>query len=159
MLNKFANLLKRLDRQRIIYDRVDNEPYLERYYLFLKDRTWFPFNVFLHRFLKSDPDAQHDHPWSYITFIIKGGYWEYVLTYDNDRVTGETKIWRGPGHMRRCRAESYHRVEIEPGVDCWTIFIPGIKCRDWGFLEHNSTWSNFTWVPNEEYIVLRKNGK
>ena len=71
MLNKFANLLKKLNRQRIIYDRVDNEPYLERYYLFLKDRTWFPFNVFLHKFLKSDPDVIHDHPWNYITIIVK----------------------------------------------------------------------------------------
>ena len=29
-------LLERLGRKRIIYDRVHNEPYLERYYLFLK---------------------------------------------------------------------------------------------------------------------------
>ena len=49
----FLKLLEKLGRKRIVYDRVDNEPYLERYYLFLKDRTWFPFNVFLHKFLKS----------------------------------------------------------------------------------------------------------
>lgn len=159
MLSKFANLLKKFDRQRIIYDRVDNEPYLERYYLFLKDRTWFPFNIFLHKFLKSDPDVIHDHPWNYITIIVKGGYWEYVLTYDErGHINGETKVWRGAGHMRRCHAESYHRIEVEPGVDCWTIFIPGKKRREWGFLEHNSTWSNLIWVPNEEYIAVRKNG-
>ena len=23
--------------------------------------------------------------------------------------------------MRRCQSESYHRIELEPGVDCWTI--------------------------------------
>ncbi len=49
-------LLERLDRKRIVMDRVNDEPYLERYYLFLKDRKRFPFNVFLHKFLKSDPD-------------------------------------------------------------------------------------------------------
>ena len=47
--NKFFNLLERTGRKRIILDRLDNEPYLERYYIFLKDRTRFPFNVFLHK--------------------------------------------------------------------------------------------------------------
>ena len=59
-----------LGRYRVINDRQDKEPYLERYYLFLKDRENFPFNIFLHKFLKSDPDDLHDHPWSYFSFII-----------------------------------------------------------------------------------------
>ena len=70
--------MKMLGRYRIIKDRVDDEIYLERYYLFLKDRKTFPFNVFLHRFHKSDPDDLHDHPWNYRTLILKGGYWEYT---------------------------------------------------------------------------------
>lgn len=160
LLEKIAKILKTLGRQRIILDRVSKEPYLERYYVFLKDRNWFPFNIFLHRFLKSDPDDQHDHPWNYITIILKGGYWEYVLTYDNQgHINGETKIWRGAGHMRRCQAESYHRIELEPGVDCWTMFITGKRRREWGFIEHSKSWSNLTWVPNEEYIMVRTNGK
>lgn len=160
LLEKIAKALKYIGRQRIILDRVSKEPYLERYYIFLKDRTWFPFNIFLHRFLKSDPDAPHDHPWAYITFIVKGGYWEFVLTYDeHGHINGETKIWRGAGHMRRCHAQSYHRIEVEPGVDCWTIFIPGKKVRDWGFLERDDTWSKLTWVPNGDYIAQRTNGK
>mgnify|MGYP003353288546 CR=1 FL=1 len=58
----FLKLLERLGRKRIVMDRTSNEPYLERYYLFLKDRgERFPFNVFLHKFLKSDPDDVHDH--------------------------------------------------------------------------------------------------
>ena len=160
LLERIAKTLKHLGRQRIILDRVSKEPYLERYYVFLKDRNWFPFNIFLHRFLKSDPDAQHDHPWNYITVVLKGGYWEYVPTYDIfGYINGEEKIWRGAGHIRRCHAESYHRIEVEPGVDCWTMFIPGKKCRDWGFLDHDGSWSKYTWVPNEEYIAVRTNGK
>ena len=57
-------------RKRIILDRETNEPYLERYYLFLKDRGNFPFNIFIHKFLKSDPDDMHDHPWGFTTFIL-----------------------------------------------------------------------------------------
>ena len=60
-----------LGRRRVINDREDNEPYLERYYIFLKDRKTFPFNIFIHRFLKSDPDDLHDHPWEFRTIILK----------------------------------------------------------------------------------------
>lgn len=160
MLNKIASILEKLGRKRIIYDRVDKEPYLERYYLFLKDRKWFPFNIFLHKFLKSDPDVIHDHPWNYITVIIKGGYWEYVPRYNHlGIIIGEEKLWRGAGHVRRCSAESYHRIEIESNVECWTVFIPGIKRREWGFLNHNGDWLNQQWIQNDQYIVLRKNAR
>ena len=32
--------------------------------IYFKDRKDFPFNIFLHKFLKSDPDDLHDHPWA-----------------------------------------------------------------------------------------------
>jgi hypothetical protein len=73
----FVKVMEYLGRRRIINDREDNEPYLERYYVFLKDRNNFPFNIFIHKFLKSDPDDLHDHPWEFRTFILAGGYWEY----------------------------------------------------------------------------------
>ena len=34
--NMFVKIMEYLGRRRIIYDRLDNEPYLERYYLFLR---------------------------------------------------------------------------------------------------------------------------
>ena len=72
--NIFVNVIEYFGRRRVIYDRLDNEPYLERYYLFLKNRENFPFNVFLHKFLKSDPDDLHDHPWAFRTLILAGCY-------------------------------------------------------------------------------------
>ena len=42
----FVKIMDYLGRRRIIYDRLDNEPYLERYYLFLKDRKDFPLIYF-----------------------------------------------------------------------------------------------------------------
>ena len=69
----FLNFLDRNGRKRIIMDRQDREPYLERYYVLFKERVTFPYNVFLHKFLKSDPDHVHDHPWNYFTIILKGG--------------------------------------------------------------------------------------
>ena len=144
-------LLDRLGRKRIVMDRVENEPYLERYYLFLRERERFPFNVFLHKFLKSDPDDVHDHPWPYATLVLKGGYWEWIPHFDTvGRKTGEYQVWRGPGHFRISKANSFHRIELDPDIVAWTLFVPGPKQRDWGFLVGNK------WVPQEQYFQLRK---
>jgi len=122
----FLDLLERLERKRIIMDRVNDQPYLERYYVFLKDRDWFPFNIFIHKFLKSDPDDVHDHPWPYATLILKGGYFEWTPQFDEQgRKFGEICKWRGPGHFRICRANSYHRIELDPSITAWTLFMPG----------------------------------
>ncbi|MCX7593168.1 MAG: hypothetical protein N2235_05310 [Fischerella sp.] len=147
--------LEKIDRKRTILDRESSEPYLNRYYLFLKNRKRFPFNIFLHQFLKSDPDCLHDHPWPYATFILKGGYWEWVPTINQQKniIVGEHRIWRGAGHFRICNAKSLHRIELEPGVDCWTLFIPGPQQREWGFMTHkNWEFDTFQWVPHEKYI-------
>ena len=127
----FLNWLDSIGRKRVIMDRLCNEPYLERYYLFLKDRNKFPFNVFLHKFLK-------------------GGYYEWVPVFDTDnKKIGEICHWRGPGHFRICSANSYHRVELDPDVTAWTLFMPGPHKRDWGFLVNNK------WIQNETYLKER----
>lgn len=140
-------LMQRLGRHRIIMDRQDNDPYLERYYLFLKDRKRFPFNIFVHKFLKGDPDDVHDHPWPYATLILRGGYYEWTPDFDSQgRKIGETRHWRGPGHFRVCSPNSYHRIELKPGVTAWTLFMPGPKKREWGFLVNDK------WIPHYKYL-------
>jgi hypothetical protein len=146
----FLKLLEKLGRKRIIYDRIHNEPYLERYYLFLKDRNLFPFNIFLHKFLKGDLDDVHDHPWSYATLILKGGYYEYTPNFENGKMVGETKHWRGPGHFRVCSPNSYHRIELVSGITAWTLFMPGPHKREWGFLVNNK------WIQHEQYLKDRE---
>jgi hypothetical protein len=150
MLKLITKFLTKIGRQRIIMDRESNEPYMERYYIFLKDRTWFPFNIFLHKFLKSDPDHVHDHPWPYATLILKGGYYEWIPQFNNKgEKISEFQVWRGPGSFRVCGATSYHRIELDPSVECWTMFMPGLQKREWGFLVNNK------WIHNDEYIKQR----
>ncbi|NBU69746.1 MAG: hypothetical protein EBS49_09115 [Verrucomicrobia bacterium] len=149
--DKLNELMVRLDRKRIILDRQSEEPYLVRYYVFLKDRKRFPFNIFVHKFLKSDPDDVHDHPWPYFTLILRGGYWEWLPQFDKEgNKYGEVCVWRGPGHFRFSPAHSYHRIEVDPTVDCWTLFMPGPQRKEWGFLVENK------WIPNEQYLEQRK---
>jgi hypothetical protein len=149
MRDQFLNWLDNCGRKRVIMDRASNEPYLERYYLFLKTRETFPFNIFLHKFLKGDPDDVHDHPWPYATFILSGGYYEWVPVMVNNVMTGERKIWREPGHFRICSPTSYHRIELKEGVTAWTLFMPGPHRREWGFLVNNK------WIPHDVYIRYR----
>ena len=148
----FLNFLDRVGRKRIVLDRQSDQPYLERYYVFLKDRKQFPFNVFLHKFLKSDPDDVHNHPWPYATLILKGGYYEWIPQFNSiGEKIGEIALWRGPGSFRVRGADSYHRVELDPGIECWTLFMPGPHRQEWGFLVANK------WIHNEEYLI--KNNK
>ena len=45
------------DRRRMIKDPVTNDDYLLRYYILFRDRpSWFPINVFIHKFVSSDID-------------------------------------------------------------------------------------------------------
>lgn len=144
-------LLERLGRRRVILDRDDNEPYLERYYLLFNTRSHTGFNVFLHKFVKSDPDDVHDHPWSYFTLILKGGYYEWIPQFNPDGTKScEIRKWRGPGHFRFSPANSYHRIELAPGITPWTLFIPGPHVRQWGFLVNNQ------WIHNDQYLESRK---
>ena len=141
----FVKLMEYLGRRRIIYDREDNEPYLERYYIFLKNRKNFPFNIFIHKFLKSDPDNLHNHPWDFRTIILKGGYWEH-------RETG--KFWRGRGTYNYAPANTFHRVELDENIPyCWTLFIPSASKQDWGFKTING------WVQNDEYFKMKNKEK
>lgn len=138
--NIFHNLMVRLSRYRVINDRQDTEPYLLRYYLFIKDRDYFPFNFFLHKFLKSDPDDLHDHPWPFITIILYGGYWEHTID--------GRKTWWGAGTFRYASSETFHRVELDPNYpDVWTLFIPGPKQREWGFKTEKG------WIHNTKYLI------
>ena len=140
-------LLERLDRKRIIMDRQCNEPLLTRYYLFLKERKHFPFNIFLHKFHKGDPGDVHDHPWPYFTLILKGGYYEWVPKFNSKKeMIGEIRHWRGPGHWRICSSSSYHRIELKEGVTPWTLFMPGPQTREWGFLVKDK------WIHNDSYL-------
>ena len=140
----FLNILDKLGRKRVIMDRLSDEPYLTRYYLFLKERKWFPFNIFLHNFHKGDPDDLHDHPWPYLTIILKGGYWEHTET--------GRRHWRAPFSFRYASPRSLHRIELEPGTDVWTLFIPGPQLREWGFVDKGE------WKQHEQYLAERYKG-
>ena len=143
MTTFLSNIMNKLGRRRVITERDSDVPYLIRYYLFLRDRKNFPFNITLHKVLVSDEPTLHDHPWSYATLILKGGY------YEN---TPDGRFWRGPGHFRYRKASDLHYLELEKDKDgneipCWSLFFMGRKAGAWGFLK------NGIWVHNKDYLA------
>ena len=111
-------------RKRLLLDRGPSwpdydkaEPFMVRYYLLFRKRPkWFPFNILLHKILKSDLGDLHDHYWSYITIILKGGYWES---------TENGTFWRGPGYIGFRKASDRHSLKIPKDKPAWTLLLAG----------------------------------
>jgi hypothetical protein len=92
----------------------------------------------VHEILTSDKGrSYHDHPWSYVTIILKGGYYELTPRYDRSGLyCGDNLNWRGPGSILFRPANSFHRLVVPTGRSAWTLFITGPYKQKWGFLVH-----------------------
>ena len=163
-IHYFSETLEYIDKKqyydetsrRIIYDRANKEPYLIRYYLLFTDREKFPFNVFIHKFIRGDDDEDpHDHPWGFFHIILSGGYWEQVPIDEDDEpkfYKGFCKVWRKPGYWNIVNAKYTHRIELDDASPKpWTLFIPLIHNNYWGFWVKNNmnVWSK---INHEVYL-------
>ena len=112
------------NRKRIILDRGPSwpdynkaEPFVVRYYLLFRNRPkWFPFNILVHKLLKSDLGDLHDHYWSYITIVLKGGYWE---------TTEKGTFWRRAGYVGFRIRSDRHSLKVSEGKPAWTLLFVG----------------------------------
>ena len=110
-------LTARLPAEEIAHQGVK---FMERYYV----TTLLGWRVYIHRFIGSDPDGLHDHPWRYgFSVILSGEYRE--------------QRWDGI-HLRRwgnaVHGDTFHRVVMPPGTEAWTLFAHTRRCKQWGFL-------------------------
>lgn len=136
-------------RKKII-TREDNTPYLIRYTIF----TCKLFSIKIHKILISDDACLHDHPWSFISIILKGGYveeriikWNHfpfdssykikkcILDHDNNRWGLKHKRLYGPGSILFRKAKTTHRLQIYQTA--WTLVITFKKIKSWGFFTKN----------------------
>lgn len=85
-----------------------------------------PFlGIYLHKLCRSDHErALHDHPWSFVSVVLRGGYHE---------ITASGKRWRGVGSIAYRPATWRHRVVIAPARPAWTLVFVGPRSRNWGF--------------------------
>lgn len=117
-----------------------------RWYIVPRNR-WL--NVYLHKFCRDDDDrALHDHPWWFLSLMIRGMYTE-IIAQDWERNSGRGFVRSAPSLAIR-RAEHRHRVVLERDgtgniVPCWTLVITGPRVREWGF------WCPRGFVPWREF--------
>lgn len=117
-------------RRKMLYQISDRLPmryidhdgsYMERFYV----TTIGKVRVYLHRFVGSDPDGLHSHPFPYSFSIILVGW------YFEDRPM-QRRIRRffnfiGPNDL--------HRVVLpNNGKDVWTLFFHTPRSQPWGTL-------------------------
>lgn len=134
-MNLFHNIMDKLGRYRLIPDRRTGADYMHRYYVFLKDRKKFPFNVTLHKIVRSDDPIFHDHPWPYMTIVLRGGYWEHTPVFDEKgKLISENRVFKGPGSIVHRKSKEYHWLELDNEKPAMTLFFMGPQQREWGFL-------------------------
>src|ERR1035437_9520510 len=76
-----------------------------------------------HWIASDDPRHFHDHPWWFLTFVIKGAYTD-VSPKGDKRMQAGTVGYRPALHRQT--------VKVDSG-GCWTIMVTGKKSRNWGF--------------------------
>lgn len=86
-------------------------------------------SVRLHHWLGPDDDrAFHDHPWWFVTFVIKGGY-----TDRNQAGDGHTRNDRVQAPAVRYRPALHRHTVIPDRGGAWTVLVTGPRSRTWGF--------------------------
>ena len=113
-----------------------DSPYMRRWWVIPRNRF---FNIYLHNILRDDDDrALHDHPWVNVSILLSGRYRE---------ITPRASKWRRRGSLVLRRPTSAHRLELDGGKPCWSLFITGPNVRTWGFHCPNG------WVPWQQFCA------
>lgn len=97
------------------------------------------FGVRVHHIVRSDRDRElHDHPFSFVSIILGGGYFEHT--------PGGKLKWFGPGSVNVKRAEDLHRLELPDERPTWTLVFRGPMRRSWGFMTEEGWvhWRKFS---------------
>lgn len=140
-----AVLLKRSREPDFVIGDKDR-PYMQRWHWRPRNR-WF--NIYLHKFCKSDDDrALHDHPWPSCSIIIYGRYVEHTIAAGG--IHHRRTFRRGDVIFRR--AKSAHRIELPGDTPCETVFITGPRVREWGFHCPGG------WVPWQQFVAPDDHG-
>lgn len=143
---KLLDWLEKKGRCLVLREK-DGSIYLKRYYLLFKEKTnqfeeekrVLPFNLYLHKICRDDADDLHDHPWFFLSCILKGGYKEETP----DGVT-----IKKPGSFSFKKPTSLHKLFMLDGV-CYTLLFRGPTVRKWGFVKDG------VWIPSQQYLKSR----
>lgn len=116
-----------------IINGADQSPYLERYHLL---RLPFGYQVYLHRFVASDPGrGLHNHPWKSAFSLILSGQYEEIRMADTSNNNRLQSRYMRRGRFNLINGRVFHRINLIDNQEVWTLFIHGPKAKSWGFLQ------------------------
>jgi len=142
----------------VINGKDSNEAYLIRYLLVQSNLM----NIYIHRFLRSDHDVPHDHPWDFLTYVVDGEYVEAKFAGWKSEYKYPTMVHkaRRKGSIAFRKATDIHKVKVQYHLPIeekeqapLTICITGPRRRVWGFWEIGrgrfTRWTNYLRVQDD----------
>ena len=116
----------------------------------------------VHHIQSSDDDrALHNHPWGFLTLILRGSYVETQMAPWIVKTGRDSRGWStetigktmvdvrrrtfSTGSLRYCRANTFHMLHLPPGGEAVTLFITFPKSQGWGFLFKRRT------IPHDKF--------
>jgi hypothetical protein len=107
------------------------------------------FGIYVHRMDGPDSRATlHDHPWPFVSFVLRGGYWEHT-NYE-----GDASGWRYVGRVNIKRATDLHYIDELARTPTWTLMLVGRRRRTWGYVDRDGGWTAFNYHPHAEEFDL-----
>ena len=102
-------------------------------------------DIKIHKFLRRDKDCMHDHPWAFLSILIKGEYFEVTpdMPFSAGYPVTKVKRYKAPCILYR-PAKWIHKIDVyEPAI---SIVINFKKIKSWGF------FTRFGFMPWRKYI-------
>ena len=135
------SLLRRLFLTREIKSK-EGKLHFQRWRLL--QTPWFA--VYIHRIFKHDEDKHcHDHPWSFVSVILSGGY---AVGVPN---TLGRRVYFAPDASYN-KSTSFHKLARLYRVPTTTLVFTGPRNREWGYSVDGE------WVHNKEYRMRKRAG-
>lgn len=104
------------------------------------------FGIYLHKWNKPDPrQTPHNHPWPFISFILKGLYVEIRCETPSG---GKPRVYNLVKWINFVRRTDFHFVDIASKGTISLMFV-GKTHEDWGYWTDNG-YVNFDKHPHSE---------
>lgn len=108
------------------------------------------FGVYVHRFDNPDVRTFHDHPWNFVSVVVRGGYVEASPHGGAPAVSlaqvPDHRLLRA-GSINRKRATDLHYIADLVRKPTWTLILVGKRQRTWGYVDE-AGWTAFDEHPN-----------
>jgi quercetin dioxygenase-like cupin family protein len=101
-------------------------------------------DIFLHKFVRSDKEDPHSHPWANTTLVLQGNYDEDVYIIEEGERKYLGRFLRQTGDVVVRNPNAIHAI-VRTSDDCMTLFATGQKVQDWGFFTEDQ------FIPDGQY--------